>query len=189
MMINRVARIAGTVGMAAVLLSVPACSRIGNPLEALGAKIPPPDEFQVMARKPLVMPATNSLPEPRPGEVSPLEPNAQSDAQMALLGAGGSVPGTGAPSAGEQILLSSANTASASSEIRVQLEEEKIDEKENKPYEAPSLFATLGLQDGEPLDEEQLLDPAVEARRLQSEGKVAPVDPNATGEGGTEESQ
>ncbi len=180
MMIRRAVRIAGPIGMAALLLALPACGNIGNPLEALGARIPPPDEFQVIARKPLAMPATADLPEPRPGAPSPLDPDPHRDALRALLGTGDSpVVSTIAPSAGEQVLLTSANAAVASSEIRVQLEEERIREEAKKPYQPPSLGELLGGRKGEKLDESELLDPVAESQRLQSEGYVTPVDPNA----------
>ena len=169
--------------MAAVLLAPPPRDTIGSPLEALGAKIPPPDEFQVIVRAPLMMPATTNLPEPRPGAASPLDPDPHRDALQALLGTSGSpVVSTMAPSAGERVLLSSANAASSSGDIRVQLEEEKIAEKANKPYEAPSLSELLGGGDSKKLDESTLLDPIAESQRLQREGKVAPSDPNALAE-------
>jgi len=180
MMIKKAVRIAGPVGMTAMLLALQACGTIGNPLEAIGAKIPPPDEFQVIARKPLMMPASAALPEPTPGAPSPLDPDPHRDALQALLGTRGSpVVNTIAPSAGEQVLLTSANAAAASSDVRVQLEAEKIAEAENKPYEAPSLGVLLGGKPGEKLDETTLLDPVAESQRLQREGYVTPADPNA----------
>ena len=180
MIIKRAVRIAGPAGMTAMVLALQACSTIGNPLEALGAKIPPPDEFQVIARAPLVIPTTANLPEPTPGAPSPLDPNPHRDAQMALLGTVGSpVVETITPSAGEQVLLSSANAAATSSDIRVQLEEEKIAEAENKPYEAPSIGELFGGSSEEKVDEETLLDPVAESQRLQREGYVTPSDPNA----------
>ena len=184
MMTRRAVRIAAPIGMTAMMLAVAACDTIGNPLEALGAKIPPPDEFQVIAHKPLVMPTTTTLPVPRPGAASPLDPDPNRDALQALLGTSGSpVVSTVAPSAGEQVLLSSANSAAASSDIRVQLEEEKNQKKNvNKPYEAPSIGAFLGFDGGEKLDESELLDPVAESQRLQNQGHVTPVDPDATAE-------
>ena len=180
MMIKEVARIASPLGLVAMVLALSACGSIGNPLEALGAKIPPPDEFQVIASKPLVMPTTAALPEPRPGAPSPLDPRPQSDALQALLGTRGSpVVSTIKPGAGEQILLSSANAAATSSEIRVQLEEDRIQEEAAKPYKAPSLAALFSGRKGEKLDESELLDPVAESQRLQREGYVTPVDPNA----------
>ncbi len=188
MMIKRAVRIAGPAGLTAMLLALAACGTIGNPMEALGARIPPPDEFQVIARKPLMMPATASLPEPRPGAPSPLDPNPHLDAQQALLGTrAGSVVSAVAPSPGEQVLLTSANAAAASSNIGVQLEEEKITIEENKPFEPPSLRELLGGTDSKKLDESQLLDPVAESQRLQRQGNVAPVDPNASAEVAEEE--
>ena len=183
MMIKRAVRIAGPAGLTAMLLALSACGSIGNPLEALGAKIPPPDEFQVIARKPLVMPAAATLPEPRPGAPSPLDPDPHRDALQALFGTSGSpVVSTIEPSAAEQVLLSSANAAAASSEIRVQLEADRIQEAAAKPYAPPSLGELLGLSGGEVLDESELLDPVAESQRLQREGYVTPVDPNAAAE-------
>ena len=184
MTIKRAARIAGPAGLAVMLLALSACGTIGNPLEALGARIPPPDEFQVIARKPLVMPAAATLPEPRPGAPSPLDPDPHRDALQALFGISGSpVVDTIEPSAGELVLLSSANAAAASSEIRVQLEEERIQEEAAKPYEPPSLGELLSGRKSEKLDESELLDPVAESQRLQREGYVTPVDPNAAAEG------
>ena len=180
MMVKRAVRIAGPVGLTAMLLALSACGTIGSPLEALGAKIPPPDEFRVIARKPLEMPATATLPVPRPGAPSPLDPDPHRDALQALMGISGSpVVTTIEPSAGEQVLLSSANAAAASSEIRVQLEEERIQDEAAKPYAPPSLSELLGMSGGEKLDESELLDPVAESQRLQREGYLTPADPNA----------
>ena len=184
MIINRAVRIAGPfvgpVGMTAMVLALQACGAIGNPLEALGAKIPPPDEFQVIARAPLVMPATTALPVPTPGAPSPLDPDPHRDALRALLGASGSpVVSSITPSAGELVLLSSANAAVAATDIRVQLEEEKIEKEKNKPYAAPSIGEFFGGKKREKLDETTLLDPVAESQRLQREGYVTPADPSA----------
>ncbi len=163
---------------AAVALS--GCERVGNPLEALGAKIPPPDEFQVIASKPLQMPPSAALPEPTPGAKSPLAPDPSRDARMALLGSDTSVAGAEtAPSAGEQVLLSSANAASASSDIRVQLEEDRRREQAGKEYEPPTLVELLSSKESPKVDDKDALDPQVEAERLQREGVATPVDPNA----------
>jgi hypothetical protein len=182
MVLNRAVKLAGPAGATAILLALAACGTIGNPLEALGAKIPPPDEFQVITHKPLMMPPSADLPEPRPGAASPLDPDPHSDALVALLGARGSkVAADAAPTTGEQALLASANAAAVSSEIRVQIEQDKIAEKSGKDYQPPSLAELVGFGTSEKkLDESELLDPAVEARRLQSAGQLTPVDPNAT---------
>jgi hypothetical protein len=183
MMIKRAVRIAGPVGLTAMLLALPACGTVGNPLDAMGAKIPPPDEFQVIAHKPLMMPASASLPEPRPGAPSPLDPDPHRDAMQALFGTGGSpVVSAIEPSASERVLLSSANASASSSEIRVQIEEERIQEEAAKPYEPPSVGELLGLSGSENLDESELLDPVAESQRLQREGYLTPFDPDAAAE-------
>jgi len=184
MMIKRAARLAGPAGLTALLLALPACDKVGSPLEMMGAAIPPPDEFQVIVHKPLVIPATVALPEPRPGAPSPLAPDPLRDAQMALFGTGGSpVVNAIQPSAGERVLLSSANAAGASGETTVQLEQDRIREAEEKPYEPPSLVELFGGGGGKKkLDESELLDPVAESQRLQREGYLTPVDPDATAE-------
>jgi len=183
MMIKRAVRIAGPVGLTAMLLALSACDTMGDPLDAMGARIPPPDEFQVIVHKPLAMPAAATLPEPRPGAPSPLDPDPHRDALQALFGTSGSpVVSAIEPGAGEQVLLSSANAAAVSSDIRVQLEEDRIQEEAAKPYEPPSLGELLSGRKGEKLDESELLDPVAESQRLQREGYVTPVDPNAAAE-------
>ncbi len=180
MMITRAVRVAGLVGLAATLLSLSACGSTGGPLDALGARIPPPDEFQVIASAPLVMPTSAALPVPRPGMPSPLEPDPQRDAVQALLGASAS-PETveAAPSAAELVLLRSANAAATSSDIRVQLEEDKIQEEAEKPYQPPTIGELFTGRKSDKLDETELLDPIAESQRLQREGLLTPVDPNA----------
>ena len=59
----------GQVVAVAALVALAGCEKVGNPFVVLSSKPPAPDEFQVIARKPLVMPPTDALPEPRPGDV------------------------------------------------------------------------------------------------------------------------
>ena len=61
------------------------------------------------------------------------------------------------------------------------LEEERLQEEAAKPYQAPSLSDFLG-SGGEQIDESELLDPVAESQRLQREGYVTPVDPEAAAE-------
>ena len=163
------------------LMLLGGCDTIGNPLEAIGARIPPPDEFQVIARAPLAMPANASLPEPRPGAPSPLDSDPHRDAIEALMGVSGSAAmTTSQPNIGEQVLLSSANAAAASSDIRVQLETDKTTLGKDKSYQIPTLSELLGGGSGkDKLDEATLLDPVAESQRLQRDGLMAPSDPEA----------
>jgi hypothetical protein len=179
MMVNRAVRRAAGAGLAAALLALAGCGSIGNPLKAIGGSIEAPDEFQVIARKPLQMPASAELPEPRPGAPSPLDPDPHRDAIAALLGASAAPTAAAGPSAGEQVLLSSANAAAASSDIRVQLEQDKVAAEAKKPYQPPSLGALLGGGEKEKVDEAEMLDPVAESQRLQQEGYRTPSDPEA----------
>ena len=146
------------------------------------AKPPVPDEFSVLARKPLQMPSSVALPEPRLGERSALEPDPNTDAIVALLGQS-AVSRVQTASAGEGALLSAANAASEQTEIRRILESETRAAEENKPYEAPSLF-DLFSDEGDKLEPGDLINPAAESRRLQSEGvAAAPIDPLDVPEG------
>ena len=186
MMTRSAVRRIGAMGLAVALAAPAGCDRIGNPLEVIGGGVPEPDEFQVMARKPLSMPESYTLPEPTLGAPSPLDPDPRRQALEALIGASGK-PVTGAaatPSTGEQVLLSSANASQASREIRVQLEEERTSREENQPYEPPTVLDLLGFggSDEEGVDETQLVDPVAEAKRLQRDGVVTPVDPDAAAE-------
>ena len=162
--------------MTGTVLGLSGCETIGNPFDVLSGKKQSPDEFQVLARKPLRMPGSLALPEPRLGEVSPLEPDPNTDAVIALLGAPIQRASTGT-SAGEQQLLGAANTAANQSEIRTLLEQDEQTIDENKPYEPPSIFELLSPS-GE-TKPENVIDPAAEARRLQTEGvSAAPIDPD-----------
>ena len=159
------------------VLTLVACGE-NNPFAAITSRPPAPDEFSVLARKPLQMPGSITLPEPRLGERSALEPDPNRDAIVALLGK--SAANRVQPqSAGEGALLSAANAAAEQTEIRRILEEETRAAEEDKPYEAPSLFA-LFTDEGEAVEPGELINPAAESRRLQTEGvAAAPIDPAA----------
>ena len=113
--------------------TVASCDAIGNPLEAIGGSRSSPDEFAVLSRKPLQMPSSVGLPEPRLGETSALEPDPSADAVAALLGT--STPRPSAPaSAGEAALLSAANASQQQSEIRTTLALEAEGPKPGEKY-------------------------------------------------------
>lgn len=163
-------------GLIATTALAAGCDRVGNPFEALGRQAPPPDEFAVMERKPLIMPPSLGLPEPRPGAPSPLDPDPNRDAAVALLGSDVR-PVSREVTAGEVALLESADAAAASNDIRVQLTLD--DRKDNQPYEPPSIFEVLGMSDPSPTDDTERLQPVTESQRLQREGIAAPNDPLA----------
>lgn len=171
-------RLRNFAGVVVLGIAVAGCESLGNPFEAIASKKPSPDEFAVVARAPLVMPGSRALPPPTPGTASPLDPRPQEDAIRALTGQGETRISSTATSRGEQVLLSSANAAAASSDIRVQLEKDEVEAKENEEYEPPLITELLFGADDAGVDEETLLDPNEESRRLQTSGLTAPVDPN-----------
>jgi len=173
-------RITGAAGLAAALAALAACDRVGSPFEALGGRVPPPDEFQVIQYAPPVVPESYTLPEPQPGAPSPRAPNPDREAVAALLGPEAAQAAAAEPSPGERVLLGSADAASTSGEIRVQLERDQRRAAADEEYEPPTIWQLLGFaSDEEEIDETQVIDPVTEAERLQAQGVPAPVDPEA----------
>lgn len=173
----------------AALLALAGCSQIGDPLEALGARPPAPDEFKIVTRAPLVVPRSvegqqaAALPRPDPGRPTPLEPDPTRAAAVALLGPTAVVGEAAAPSRGERVLLDAA-TQGAQADIRETLTEEtaaRNAEDANAPYDPPSVAELLGIGGSDPdaPDPDTLVDPVAESQRLQRSGIPAPADPTA----------
>jgi hypothetical protein len=166
----------GAAATAIALVALAGCDSIGSPFEVLAVKRPAPDEFQVIARDPLRMPASVTLPEPRPGAPSPLDPNPSRDAAIALLGAPAR-PVAGAAGSGEQALLAAADASAGNPEIRTILAAER--EAGSGEYEPPTIWELFGASSGPEVDPAEVIDAAAESRRLQTEGvAAAPIDPN-----------
>lgn len=168
---------AAVLGGLAMFIALAGCDKLGNPL----ARVPPPDEFQVIAYEPPVIPPSfDSLPPPAPGTPSPRKPDPRRMAISALGGVPAS-PVTEAPpeSPAERALLATADAAAASSEIRVQLESEQRAEKRRQPYEPPSVFELMGVVKKPKVPKGEIIDPETEAERLVAEGQPAPLDPEA----------
>ena len=164
----------------ALTVMLPAgCGGFGNPFESVG-NLPPPDEFAVIKRRPLEMPPALGLPEPRPGAPSPLDPTPERDAAVALLGADARPAASRQMTASEAALLQSANAASASNDVRVELALDEQSGRTNEPYEPPSVFELFGAESA--ADSKERLEPQAEARRLQESGVSAPSDPFAVPE-------
>ncbi len=161
--------------LAAAVALLGGCDQIRTPINGLFAAPEPPDAFLVLSRAPLRMPPSMALPEPRPGETSPLEPTPLTDAQVALLGRPATPAGT-APSAGERALLDAADAAAAQPDIREVLAIESDPDLNEGPYEPPSIFALVFGEDT--IEPEDVIDPTVESRRLAAEGFLTPVDPD-----------
>lgn len=175
---------------AAALAALAGCGQLGDPLEAMGARPPAPDEFKIVTRAPLVVPPgvqgkrAIALPRPQPGKPTPLEPNAREEAAVALLGPRAGATVSGAPSAGELVLVNAA-TEGAEADIREQLAADDVAaarEAENQPYQPPTVGQLLGFSDSDANapDPETLVDPVEESQRLTRRGLRTPSDPNAT---------
>ncbi|MGF1552543.1 MAG: DUF3035 domain-containing protein [Paracoccaceae bacterium] len=169
--------------LAALVLA--GCDQIGDPLTALGARPPSPDEFKVIARAPLVVPPSArqggaALPRPEPGQRSPLEPDPRGAARAALLGGGASGGTAGASRPAERALLAAA-AEGAEADIRATLgaDAEAQRRREEENYTPPTVFELFGFGDPDAPDPETLVDPVAESRRLQREGVPAPSDPES----------
>jgi len=174
---QRPVRISATLGaLLAGAIALGGCDTVGSPLDVIQGKRTSPDEFQVLARKPLRMPGSSDLPEPRLGAPSPLEPDARNAAIVALFGApGAAAPGTGA-SPGERALLDAARV-SAAAELDAELSTAEDRLIVDRPYEPPTLIELFSDSE-RPEGAEDAIDPAAEARRLQRLGvSAAPIDP------------
>ncbi|MEM9782486.1 MAG: DUF3035 domain-containing protein [Pseudomonadota bacterium] len=162
-----------------------ACGQIGNPLEVF-AQAPAPDEFMVISRAPLQVPAEvqekrdASLPRPQPGAPSPLNPDPVSAAESALLGDGTGRNDASVPSTGEAALLAAAaREREPDLDVRAALEADAraaAEAEANAPYQPPTLIELLSGDDSDG-DPETLVDPIAESRRLQRTGVPAPSDP------------
>lgn len=143
--------------------------------EAAGLVAPPPDEFLVVARSPLELPADlSALPTPQPGAPSRVEPDPQGQAQAALLG-GEVAVATAAPTEGESALLAAAGAGPQNAEIREQIVAERP--VPQRRFGLDYFFGRRIVQD--PEAEDARLSPEEEAERLQREGLPAPAVPAA----------
>ena len=131
---------------AAVLFGV-LLSGCSNVKETLGMGKRAPDEFAVVARRPLELPPDmQNLPPPDPGAARPQEVPARAEARMALFGPSDEpVHGTGGDnySAGESALLRQAGTGEAEAGIRLQVDREtaRLIEEDKTPLERMMIWS------------------------------------------------
>ena len=150
-------------GLAALSLGLAACGEF-NVRREIGLVGNGPDEFRVIKQGALEIPAdTATLPMPKPGAPSRVEPNPSLDAQRAL--AGGAIITASTQSPAEAALLRAAGADSVSPEIRKQIAEDEAAAEENTRL-LDGLFG--GSKPGEtPLDQ------AEEARRLAEAARAS----------------
>lgn len=160
------------VGVAAALLA--GCGRGEGFRESVGLVVPPPDAFMVVSRVPLTMPPDlNSLPEPRLGAPSRVDPDPQATARAALSGAGGGVAAVASP--GEAALLGVAGAGGTDPAIREITRAEAEAAAGERRF---GLTSFLGFRIPQGTEAEaQQLDAREEADRLRDAGVAAPVAP------------
>ncbi len=146
---------------ALVLLAVvlAACSGVRD---QLGLNRSPPDEFTVVRKAPLVLPPNFNLRPPTPGAPDKLAPAATELARRALTG-DRTVQRAAAPTAGEQALLRQAGTNQAEPDIRKVLlaETTQLSERDKTLVDRLIFWRDPSAED------EDILDPAAESRRLR----------------------
>lgn len=162
--------VAGTVAIAACSLD----SRRGGTLrQQLGFAQGAPDEFLIIARAPIEVPASFDLPRPQPGAPSRVEVDPAADAHSALFLRPEPMR-LDAASGGEQVLLSGANADGDNSVVRDILAEEE-GPLVNENYALSSIFgyripARLG-ESSEDLDSQE------EVEALRQQGLRTPSAP------------
>lgn len=162
----------GRLGLLVAVLGLSACGSTVQESFGLGKRSP--DEFQVVERAPLIIPPDRRLRPPQPGTPSPREGSASQEARATLTGRPSG--GSGDQSPGERALLTAAK-GEADPDIRRRLLEEntQLAEVDRSTY----LFI-LDWQRRRMQQDENVLDPVAESRRLQGEGRIVTVKTGST---------
>lgn len=141
--------------------------------EALGIADSSPDEFLIIARKPLLLPPNFDLATPTPGVASRVELDPLSDAHSALFNRPDPVR-LALASRGEEVLLSGADADGDNAVIRQVLAEEDPGVGERQ-FGLTNLF---GIPIPASLDDiDAQLEPQEENERLRTEGFLTPTAP------------
>ncbi len=142
-------------------LTLSAC---GNIKEQFKYSKEAPDEFAVIKRAPLEMPANlTALPAPQPGAPRPQEQTATAQARASIIGAPASAPTT--VTQGEISLLNKAGAKTVPANIRTEVDSEtaKIAKEET-----PTFDRMMGLT-GKKVEEYAVeVDPIAETNRLKA---------------------
>ncbi|MEM7522654.1 MAG: DUF3035 domain-containing protein [Pseudomonadota bacterium] len=141
--------------------------------EQLGLTKTAPDEFLIIARRPLQLPASFDLPTPRPGAPSRVEPNPFSEAHFALFNRPEPIRLT-TPGRGEQVLLSGADASADNSGVRALIDAEDPNAGERK-FGATSFFGFPVPASIE--DADSVLPSAEETEELRRKGYLTPTAP------------
>ncbi|MEL7463195.1 MAG: DUF3035 domain-containing protein [Pseudomonadota bacterium] len=146
----------------------------GSVGEQLGFTPTAPDEFLIIARKPLRLPPSMNLPRPQPGAPSRVELDPFSDAHASLFSRPGPIR-LGAPSGGEQILLSGADAEGDNSVVRQALAADDPD-LGGRQFGLTDLFGIpipANLSEGD-----DVVRPVAETDLLRRQGFLTPTAPD-----------
>ena len=143
--------------------------------QLVGVSKSPPDEFAVIASKPLQMPSDfASLPPPDPGARSALVADPVAEARAALLGEVAPTPASTRLSTSEGALLAATGTADPTIRATIEAEQEELNSTERR-YLLQEVFPSMR---GESADS---LKPAEERERLSAlSGGSRAFDPAPT---------
>ena len=163
--------------IAAAAAFVSACSvnsEGGSIGEQLGVTAGAPDEFLIIARKPLEMPASMTLTRPEPGAPSRVDPNPFHDAHASLYREK-EPRRLSAPSGGETTLLAGADASGDNSVIRQVLAEDNPDDVERKYGLTSFLGVPIPADFG--AEEDSVVTPVAETQLLRRQGYLTPTAP------------
>jgi hypothetical protein len=154
----------------AAFLSLAACGTLND---ALGLDKNPPDEMQVVAQRPLVMPPDYELRPPQPGAPALTDPRPTAEAQAALL----PNAAAGASSPAQNAILQGTGGDTADPTIRavVNAETDGLTTKDEGFVDQLMFWQASGPSDNDPV-----IDPAAEAERLKRQGTTPSEAPAET---------
>ena len=133
-----------------------------------------PDEFLIIARRPLELPANMSLVRPEPGAPSRVEPNPFHDAHASLYREK-EPRRLSAPSNGEATLLDGADASGDNSVIRQVLAEDNPDDVERKYGLTSFLAVPMPADFG--AEQDSVVTPVAETQLLHRQGYLTPTAP------------
>ena len=143
--------------LAAIALLLGGCNTASR---ALGLTSSAPNEFNIQTKAPLVVPPEYSLRPPAPGASSAENNYSQASARRALIGDVDEAE----PSRGEIVLLGKAGVGRSDQEIRLEIDGQNSVERKSASFSD----RILGWENGRYTPESGVLDPEVEARRLEA---------------------
>ena len=146
----------------------------GSFREQIGLAQRAPDEFLIIARKPIEVPVKFELERPRPGAPSRVEVNPIADAHTVLFQRP-EPPRLASASDGEQVLLRGADLEEPQTDIRAELGGEEPEDGERQ-YGLTSLFG-VPIPANVSEDDEEDLDSVEEVEALRRQGVPTPAAP------------